>query len=159
MNQWFASAMMMGLVSHGIFANTSQWGNVDYHHSDIKEPLVIMGALSLDDVTVHRLAEIQGTATINHSHLKKAVTVVGTIQAVDSQFLDGVYLKGEKAEFDGGILNGLVVESQTPATIKLSGPLQVNGSITFKGGHGTIVADQQVVIHGNVTGATVRRAV
>ena len=37
-----------------------------------------MGALSLDDVTVHRLAEIQGTATINHSHLK-AVAVVGTI--------------------------------------------------------------------------------
>lgn len=157
MNKLLISALAVGLAGQGIYANSTQWGNVAFQKSNINEDLVIMGSLSLDDVTVNRPTEVQGTMNTQNSIFKKIVTIYGSLQSNQTNFNESIYLYGDRAEFEGGRLNHLLIQASKNALVTLKNGVEIMGDIVFKGDHGTVVVDQSVVIHGKVIGATIRR--
>ena len=176
-----ATALLYGTVDIGseTYPTLSLNGSARLEGTTVEDKLTVNGDLRANKTSLGS-AVIHGSGIIDHSTVRGDLSVQGTIDVKNSQLRSAhiqgttklrntavshhLAVTGEKVSLVNSTVQSLLVraldgsQKDGEQVVKLKGSTEIQGDITFEGGHGIIVLGPRAKIHGKIHGGTVHQA-
>ncbi len=118
----------------------------------------LIGSLLSKDAEIGTI-DIIGEANFKNCTIKDGGTILGSLQAVRTKFLNSITILSQKAVFTDSRLEGITVQKDTgykgKQVIELRQGTLINGPVHFESGKGEIIVFPGCQVLGPVTGGKV----
>ena len=133
-------------------------GLVKLNGTSVIDNLHLVGSLISQNATIGSL-EIIGEANLTETTVKKGGSILGSLQAVRSIFLEEITILSQKSVFTGCKLAKITVQQDRSfkgkQIIELKQGTIVNGPIHFESGKGEVMIFSGSQVLGSVTGGKI----
>lgn len=133
-------------------------GLIKLNGTTITNDLHFNGSLITKEAQIGSL-DVMGEANLNQTTIHKASTIMGSLQATQSKFLQPITILSQKTLFTSCKLQGITVRKDDSykgkQTIELKQGTIVDGPIHFESGKGEVILSSSSQVLGPITGGKV----